>query len=154
MSPIAKYCDEYPKRARWVYGLACGLGTFILSVLFLFLPDDGGVLKDPRIVMVIALCAIVSGLITWPRHEIRTPTMTTVMSALTVILAFLLLGVVIFVIIFLWEPMHSPSETSMFEKLIYLVSVPFMTLILGSLYSLGIPYLLGALLARLFVNDR
>jgi len=92
-----------------------------------------------EILMASTIPAFFAGLICWPNENLRTKGRMFWAGVLTVFVAFILVGLLIAII----------GETS---NPLQWLSLAFGFLILGSLFTLGAPYLIGGLISLLFAH--
>ena len=131
---------------RWVYALA----SFICSSIIL--PILGLILGNPievssyysmegvwRHGIFVGFAAALAALICWPSRTTRTMNRMALAGLLTVTLAFILMP------IFILLAAGKLSPDNLIESL-------FIWLLLGSIFTYGIPYIVGIMMALVFVD--
>lgn len=145
----------FPSRVRNAYGYAiiAGCVAYVFFLLFFYfigitdsLAPDTNV--NPKLFKqaTIALVAIPAAFVCWPRRRPSTIWRMSFAGVATVALSFYFIGLVM--------GLSNPSELNFTVKGLFevFVSLPAMVLIMGSLLTLGIPYILGVFVSILFAE--
>jgi hypothetical protein len=139
-------------KTRWVYAAVSGFSGVLFSILFVMgirlFSDDFIVSAGPIAMSLLGLIAAPAAAMTWPKNAPRSVARMSVAGILTVFLAFVMIGSVLVIIDIFVDGLNS---------LITLESVfPLLAIIVlfGSVMSLGIPYLVGALLSVPFSDSK
>lgn len=146
MSRISDYCDAHSNRARWIFATAASLsGTTAACLFFAAQYFDSNFLLVPEDLLYgfsAAISAFFAGALAWPPKPCRSKWRMALAGIFTVALAFILMGFILTGIMVFVD--HDDI------KLIFIM--PFLFLLFGSIYTLGIPYLIGILVSLLFAN--
>jgi len=143
---------------RWVYALTAFMCSAIVpAVLLIALAINGGqkggyldIFKDESIFLfslIVGISAAVAAVICWPTFTKRTAARMTIAGLFTVMLAFILMP--LFLILRKEIPSgFDSSQTNIFD----IANALFGWLILGSIFTFGIPYIIGILASSAFVE--
>jgi hypothetical protein len=135
-------------RTRWVYaGTATILGVLFAALFFIAMNRPINFERDVIFLLktsLFGLCALPASFIAWPRHSPRGGGRMVVAGLLTVFMSFVFLGVVFGVI----DLLAGRGGWESFVRLNVLLVV-----VLGSIVTLGIPYMIGAFVSVMF-SDR
>lgn len=159
MSPLARYCDQYPKRARWVYAATCAVVALLFSIAvetLLFHFYYAGTAISLKVVFLITIISsFLSGLISWQNIEYRSRIYMLILSAYTVAMAhyvFVFLGT----FLWLWAGQGGLKGMFLSENLFFNLSAltigPLFYGTLAIFLSLGLPFIFGAASSLLFAN--
>lgn len=141
---LAPFIRRHPKLGRWLYAGVAALGAagFAL-ILFRNVSDMAQPENDNsyQMVLITALVAFIAAMICWPRHKRGLGRMI-LAGFTTVATAFL---------IFLPIQTLFTGEFE-FSKIDEILAASFGMFLLGSLFTVGIPYIVGVCLSLLFID--
>ena len=97
------------------------------------------------LIVLMALPAAIMATYCWPTNEIRTEKRMALAGVLTVFYAFVLTTF----LQGLFSVLHPKGGVQFFEFILSTIGI----IVLGSIMTLGIPYILGAFISQLFVSE-
>lgn len=139
-------------RTRWVYALLSGVVGLLFCLLF-FGALEGFQKPNPDvskwlIPSLFGLSAAPAAALAWPRRSPRSKLRMFAAGCLTVLLGFIVIGLG-FGLLTLLEP---SDEVWSSTRLLMIVPVTGMVIMIGSMITLGMPYLLGGVFSLLFTD--
>lgn len=144
---FASLIHHHPNLGRWLYAGIAGLGAASFTFIFLHRIANSGLSENDRsyeLLLPVILAAFLAGLICWPRKN-RSLGRMIVAGLCTVAMAFLILGIALT----LKDVFQGKAG---FEDIERMITAVFGMLVLGSFFTLGIPYIVGVGLSFLFID--
>ena len=142
---LAPFISRHPRLGRWIYASVAAFGAAIFTAFLMhrFGPSDLSTNdKSNEFILWMAFLSFIAGLICWPRKK-RGAGRMTLAGILTVAIAFLLFPLSGIVLDGGWDQLKDINT-------FFQASVGM--LVLGSIFTFGIPYGIGIGLSFLFID--
>ena len=135
-------------RTRWGYAVVAGFAGFLTAAVTILVFHFNSTLLMQPTYFLYGLMGVPAAMVCWPASSPRSTRRMIAAGVLTVLSAFLLLGLLLAII----EIVRRSDDSQLLHEFAELPMDILGVAILASIITLGIPYLIGAVISVLFAD--